>query len=252
MLLSCVYHFNRILGFLHNALFDKRAKVGDFLDEEQTIEYLSDSRKSLIRLGDGESTILTGGSLESQGNSIELWRSLRKIVTSYNEQSPYVIALPHRFLVETKKSLQEIQKYRIWGKTRYIYDHLLSNQNIPYLDAFSFRKESRLTIQQIESLWRDEARIFFLHNSARHYTNFCMANQGKEVVFVEIQSTNSFGDIGSTLDRISVQMKMRDWSPCECCALVSAGPAAKVLVFEFSRMGIRALDMGHYFDHKAD
>jgi hypothetical protein len=221
------------------------------LNQQQTLDYLSSSRKSLIRLGDGESTILTGGDLDFQKNCVDLWRRLRRIVSSYNDDSPYVIALPNKFLVESKASLKGMHKYRIWGKTRYVYDCLLSREGATYLDALSFRNESELTSGQIESLWIDEKRIFFIHNDYNHYANFRAAHSGAEVVFIEIKSANSYEDIESILELVSEQLQTRSWSSPECCALVSAGPTGKVLVFELSRLGCRALDMGHHFDHKA-
>ncbi len=221
-----------------------------FLTQKESIQELISSNKSLIRWGDGESSILMGGDLYFQKNSHTLRKYLNCAVKEYTENSDYLIAVPAQFLTCTNYDLKISGKYRLWMKTRYVFKFFFRKSDNKFLDAFIFREDSSLDNKLIERLWSSEKVIFFVHNNYKYYVDFKKNNPDKKVYFIGINSANSFAQMNKSIRKIISINKKHNFKKESFCCLISAGPAAKAYVIELSRIGFKSLDMGHYFDYK--
>jgi len=250
MLLKVLHGLNLAAMYIFTMGPDRKlSERRGLLNQQESLLTLISSKKSLIRWGDGESTILTGGNIHFQQNSPSLLVRILKIVLGYKSDCPYLIAMPNKYLKYDKNELIGIKKYRMWAKTRYVF-RLFFPKNETYLDAFLFREDSELSNDQIKLLWRDEDAVIFIHSNYKYYRDFADSIPDKETHFIPVFSAGSASCHRRVLEeakKISEKV-MKDSR--SVCALVSAGPAGKVMVAEMAKLGIRSLDMGHYFDYK--
>lgn len=219
------------------------------LNQKESIITLTASNKSLIRWGDGESTILLGGDVFFQNNSLTLFRKFIKLVRGYNNNSPYLMAMPNNYLNSSKSELYSINKYRTWVKTRYVFQLLFPKSEI-YLDSFIFREDSELSNEEIKALWRNEGTIIFVHSNYKYYYDFSAINPDKEVHYVPVYSANADILCDQVIREVIKLSGSASSNGKKVCALISAGPAGKIMVVRLAEAGVRALDMGHYFDYK--
>jgi len=250
MILKIIFIFNKIFARIYNLYSDQKRKSGNFLSQEESIDELLKTNKSLIRWGDGESSILTGGDLYFQQNTMGLFKYFIKIVKTYNSQSNYLIAMPNEFLLQSKDELKKGNKYNIWRYSRYVFEFYFKKKNVQYLDSFIFRENTTLDNSLIEKLWEKENIIFFIHNNYKYFIDFKNKYLEKEVVFFQVTSANSFKQIDTTIRHIQQKQKAMNIKKEDICILISAGPAGKAYVFDLSKDNYKTLDMGHYFDYK--
>lgn len=185
-MLKIYYFISTSIVLIYSFFFNKKKLRGVFLEDNESLNELLKSRKSLIRWGDGETKIFFGGDLYFQPNSISLFLSLREIIKTYGENSAYYLALPNAFLNTDKVSLVKSNKYFLWVHTRYLYSKYFKNKKIFFLSSFMFREESNLKNDVIEKLWKTETYIFFLHNNYKYYIDFCEKYPTKKVLFIEV------------------------------------------------------------------
>jgi len=220
-----------------------RARSSNFigLDQRQSLEILINSGKSLIRFGDGEATLLEGGDVYFQRNSQSLRRELASILKTYSEQSPYLVAIPHQQI-----SGHKVQP--IWRKSQYIFHTHIGRDSRPIvLDAMMFREDTELNNHEIDRLWRSSSRIVFVHSNFKYFRDFASQYGIGRVEYVQVPSASSYAVVDQVIASVR-NVASRD--PLASVVLISAGPAGKIIAERCSRDGIRALDMGHYFDFK--
>lgn len=244
-----IFYFVRVVAFLYRSFFDKTEKRGTFLSQKESLQVLIDSDKSLIRWGDGESIILTGGNLYFQENSFKLIKFFFEIVRGYNENSRYLIALPNEYLKNNKQYIEGVDGYRTWKYTRFVYSFFFKKE-YTYLDAFMFRENTILENSEIEKLWLSKSNIFYIHNNFKYYHDFKNRYADKNIYFFQINNANAFAQSSKVLTAIQDILKANEIDKSDSVALISAGPASKVFVYSLSNIRIKSLDMGHYFDYK--
>lgn len=250
MFLKVLHGLNLAAMYLFSIASDRRAsEYRNLLNQKESLRLLMSSKKSLIRWGDGESTILTGGNIHFQHNSPSLLIRLLKVVRDYKGDSPYLIAMPNKFISCSKSELVNINKYRMWAKTRYVFRFLFPENEI-YLDAFVFREDSELSNDQIKLLWNEEDVIIFIHSNYKYYLDFAASVPDKQTHFIPVFSAGSASCCDRVIDEAKKISDKFAKTSMNVCALVSAGPAGKIMVAKMAMMGIRSLDMGHYFDYK--
>jgi hypothetical protein len=251
MIIKFYFLLNKLFLFFFKSLFDlKKNDQNLFLNQHQSLELLLASNKSLIRWGDGESKIILGGDLYFQKNSTKLFKDFLCLTKYYNRSSNYVLALPVDFLDKSKKELLKINKYNTWLMSRYVYKMFFSKKNVVFLDSFLFRENSELLNTKIQMLWEKENYVFFVHNNYKYYVDFCQKFRDKKVFFIEATSANSYSKSKQNMKEISEIIEMYTIDKNDLCVLVCSGPSAKPMVYNMSKKGIKALDMGHYFDYK--
>lgn len=221
------------------------------LDQEASLAELFRTGKSLIRFGDGEATIMEGGHLYFQRNTPELMCRMRAIMKDYSRNSPYLIAVPPQVMLSFSESECAGKENKIWRKARYIFSSLLpESESPPLLDAMMFREDSLLKNSDISKLWVAAETVYFVNSNYKYYTDFCTNSKRQNVRFVSIFGANAYANISKVISEITRHADSVAGGAATTIALISAGPAAKVIVAELAARGIRALDCGHYFDYK--
>lgn len=231
-------------AILFNFLHPQGNKKCLYLDEEQTLEMVIKNNMSLIRWGDGETQIIFGKSIYFQDFNENLKNDLLKLILN---KSPNVLkCIPVKYLKKNILNLIFQKKLRLWAKTRYFFYKLCTGNEI-YGDAFLFRPESKLTNSQIEKLWIGK-KIILVVNEEQIFKDFSKKYKDNDIFFIKIKKKNAYEEKDIILEKIFKYLSNND--PNHIRVLVSAGPTAKIIVYEVARNGYIAYDMGHYFTWK--
>lgn len=215
------------------------------LNAERTIENLITQEKSIIRFGDGEFRILLNKrGIEYQQFNPSLQEELRKIIKEYSDNSPYILAMPSSMF--TKSILWYLKNKKIYidcfGFYRFYFRYFM-NKKCTYGDAFCFS----LNNEKIYSkLWSSDDIIIFVHRDKRFAEKF-QKQYNIETKFIKIPSKEAYSEVESTIDRIKEEIIKLPQNK-KCKVLISAGPAAKSIVYSLSKNNIIAYDTGHCWD----
>jgi Glycosyltransferase GT-D fold len=214
------------------------------LSEGETVANIT-AGKSFIRLGDGEMALIKMIDIHFQKAEKALAKDLKEIVLEYKQESKYILAIPTRYINKTNKELKEIGLFRCWLTLKAAYK-IFFPKDIPCADAHAFYVsgffEDNLTdflkTKKILVITKKSDSESFKKNTADIY---------KDVKYIEGPSENAFeklSDIKMKIDSILEQEKRED-----IVILVAIGPASKVLAYEYSRLGIQVLDIGHGMEY---
>lgn len=220
---------------------DCRDSLTPRLTDSAAIQYLIENEGSLIRWGDGESAYLVGRGIYHQTWNFRSWLRVLQIL---DERSSILLAVPYEAVCCEGRIRDVPLKWRL---TSYICArYLLPRSRIA--DAMIFRPEGGLPNQEIERLWIDSEVVVFVHSNYKYYVDFRDRYRHISVEYVHVRAANACDDVCSTVAQVlAILAKQR---PCKARILVSAGIAAKIIVYELALSGAVAFDMGHYFDYK--
>lgn len=231
-----------IFKFIINTLwivtsFIKRGKNSVY-SNQLTIEKILDSDKSIIRLGDGEFKIMIGGSIYFQSFSLSLCRDLWKLVLNYKNNSNYILCVPDP--IECKKKPFMWAPYLLLDKF-----YFSRRSSAAYYNSFVFRGESGLPKKVYLDIFNKYSTAVICHSNNQVVQDFFRLNKFRvrHVSLPPIDAYCSRHKIYNEIIKCAAELDYRDF-----IVMVSAGPTAKFLVYELSKVGIRALDVGHLFE----
>lgn len=211
---------------------------------DETVAVIQAADKSMCRFGDGEFAIMNGHNIKFQKYSSVLSEKLRMIIGS--DEKNLLICLPDIFFpnpLYTENTnrywKKEIAKYRL-----VIYKSIIMSRT--YGNAF---------VSRPYMIWKDK-----IH--ANHRFNALIACwKGKNILVIEGEKTrmgveNDLFSHCSSVRRILVPSENAFSKYDEILnsvlevhsnelILISAGPTAKVLVYDLCLLGIQAMDIGH-------
>jgi len=260
-MLSLIYKLKRPKAFVRNIymlIYQFRSektlsKKIDYLYSYQAIDFLLDSKKSFIRLGDSEihhmlSRYIVRKDEGFQIKTPELTSRLRKIIQDYNANSNYILGFNLTFLKMTDFELFRTGLYSLHYQQRYFFKKYIRKfNNVKILDAMIFRPVSDLTNEKISELYKNKD-VILVHNDNKLFLNFRLIHQTGKTYFVQIKEKNAFDDCDITISKILELTNGYKYN--EVVVMISGGPAAKVMVYELSKSNVHAIDMGHYFKWK--
>lgn len=221
----------------------------NILGDKETINYLLETNKSLIRYGDGEIMIIRGMGIQYQKFDIELGQSLKNIIASYNNDSNYLLALPKPALeyniIKYVLKGQVRKTYLVFYTFRYIYKKYLDNNLYMFGNSFVFNKNNEL---HYSLLWKNKKNIIFVHNSKKYFYLFkSKYGYNKNCYFVKIPNENCYSKIGNIKKEVIEYISLLELT--ETIVLISAGPCAKELIIRINNLyAVQCIDTGHCWD----
>lgn len=237
--------FKVIIAFLFSFCGSKKK----IYSPEETVEKIIEG-KSLIRFGDGEFGIFHDKDIHYQKWSPQLKEAFARIkedFENFGEDCPYLLAVPQKFM---KVSGFQLLKKRVyvacWAQARYDFQQNYRKDRV-YGDAFLFEKNNREIYSEI---WKRDAcppNVIFVHNNEK-YARFFAETYQKNTVHVACPSKNAFEQLDEMEKEILTVIEKNDWTNKDVTLAVSAGPAGKVLVYKFSKLGYQCVDAGHCWD----
>ena len=231
---------------MHWEDYRTRKQIGtpNILTIDETIDYLAEKKCSVSRFGDGELKIACGNRIRFQDHDPELSARLREILRSKDENC--LVCLTDTFEnIHWMVPLAYRYTWRIFYQYRRQWTELL-DLNKQYGNAFMSRfyidrkdkSDSGRLFQKLKTLWDGEKIVFIEGEQSRlGYHNDLFSNAAS-VERILCPAQDAFSSYNEILNRASELEKDK-------LILIALGPAATVLAYDLSRMGYRALDIGH-------
>lgn len=228
--------------YLLNYQKDGYRVSADFFEDDDVIRQIQSGR-SLIRIGDGEIGLMHGkgisGSVFLQEATPVLKSGILRIIKEYSTVSPYMLAIPKKYISWSNKELKKENKLRAWLPLKITFD-LIFPKEMKYADAHMFYYPN-----------------FFEDNIAPHLKGrqiILVMNKDKiaslgdtrswelNIHFIPTQPHNAARDYVSIYNSVdSLYKKYKKENPT---LIVSCGPTGKILVYEFSKRGLQGVDLG--------
>lgn len=215
---------------------------GNFLNFKTTLDYIRESNKSLIRLGDGEIRLILGKSIDYQKYDYNLEQDLIKIIKNYKHDSPYFLALATDYIQATNKQLKDVNRPDLWVPLKIMYKTIFPKECV-YGNVSIFRYIDYFSID-LKFLYEDKTVIFVANENVIELAN--LKKSKKIIKIVPKTQRNSYFQKDEIMNQIYESMIQFEKS--EVVILLSCGPLAKVLTYEISAHGYRALDLGYMFE----
>ena len=214
-------------------------KKCSFLSDRQTLLYLLETRKGIVRFGDGEIGYISRYSYNHQKQVLALRNKLKEILSNYNEKSPYIIGLPVEILFG--KFIERKLPKRGWQSARYsLYPYI--NKNNCYGSAFCFRiltvvdENKKEYAKLILQLFQGKDIVYV--GGIEPYPNLIEIKE-----FIQTPPQNAFDEYDNLLRLIEKKAKLLK-NPV---VVLSCGITATALSAEVNNLGIPAYDVGLCF-----
>ncbi len=224
----------------HSLQSDFRVEV-NWLSNERLREEISNG-KSLIRLGDGEISLLLGGSISYQRYTRELKREIKKIIDDYDSDSPFILALP-KFISLTNSFLRKEGRFWTWMPFKIFFQYHF-NKNIPYADAHIFYKKT--PDKFLGDFLKDKTLVII--SSKKNIETAKKYLSAKEMLSIETPAENCYERICSIYSELDDMIEKSLPDKRDIVLLAAFGPAAKPLVYHYAKKGLCCLDIGKGLD----
>lgn len=200
---------------------------------DETIDELTNNRRSIVRFGDGEFMLCFNRSIGFQKKDNTLRKRLISILNSENENC--LIAIPQF----SKSELTQFWK-RFWFENVKALGKL-TNRNTVYFNQGISRQLNLEQIEKLKSVWNGRNIVFVTGRSSRFNVEHELFKEIKSNKCYFGPSENAWANYPVLLKNIKEITKNIE-DPLVICAL---GPTATVLCYDLSEIGIQALDIGH-------
>ncbi len=230
-MLKTKYHWNDI-------------KVPQIKNNEETIQELINSNKSLIRFGDGEFSLMEGIKIVFQDVNQKLVDYLKEIFAFNHENlligifEPYydfpinLNKMSKRFVLNWLPKWHYIaEKYYNMSKV-YYSTHI--SQAYPVFQEYDFDRH----YNNLKMIWDDKAITIICGDRVFNNIEYNIFENAKDVQYIYGPTSNAFDkfdDLMQELDKIDRSRML----------IFAIGPCGKALAYEMFKKGYRVLDLGH-------
>ena len=211
---------------------------------EDTIRELTDTKKSMVRFGDGEIMAIAGKNLKLQKVKPEIAEGLRRIL-GY-EHDGLIVTVPEIFgdMTPYRKESRQFWKEHLL-LYRGIYNRYCNQEKIYYSTSFSrfyYAFENKgfcdKWAEQIRQIWKD-ADVVVVEGERTHN------GVGNNLLDTARTIERIIGPASNAFDSLDEILKCCRKYPKDRLFLVSLGIAAKFVVERLFLEGYRALDIGN-------
>lgn len=253
------YLWLRNLFFRHIGIpyvYHKTSKY-NILNSMDSIQYIIDNSCSVSRYGDGEFSVMLGGSNGFQQPNERLAKALKEVLTS--GLTNHINAIPL-----TLKDLSNLGDYpyffwsnytgrNYWRLRRYIsfkkkyLNSLFTRFYMDYVDKSNCEKQFKL----LKSIWNDKDIVIVEGNQTRSGVGNDLYDNAKSIKRILGPAKNAIDKYDEMLNTIKKYVNK------EQLILLSYGMTATVLAYDLAKLGYWAIDIGHldleyeWFLHKA-
>ena len=218
---------NSFYIFAYSLVFwRKRFNFKTYLLSEKELIREVKNGKSLIRFGDGEINLMLGLENHYQSFSPQLQKSMFDIVRGYTDCSPYIVSVP-RFIHHTNSELRKMGKLNVWLPLKVMFGSF-------YYDGFFERTVGNAIAGKKVILITKKATIEIQKKNK--------SIPWKDLRFVVVpseESLSSYDAIRANIDEVILSLDKKD-----IVLLFAMGPVGKKLIYEYSRQGMQAIDIG--------
>ena len=211
---------------------------------DETIEELINSKKSLVRFGDGEIVVLKGQNIDSQGTSEEIVEGLKRILSYKHDDLLVAIHEGVESIENFQDSSQKFWKDHLFFCRKYY--HKYCNKEKVYANAcfsrFYYIYRDKIAcegwISKIKKIWKDQDIVIVEGAGSHNGVENDLFDTAKSIERILCPPKNAF----ASLDKILEECKR---IPKEKLVLLSVGVTAKFLAEELFLEGYRVIDIGN-------
>lgn len=215
------------------------------LNADQTVDMLCKTKKSLARFGDGEILIIGGKDIPFQQYDKKLATRMRDILLNTNDglmvginywyfypkYNPTASDFNRDFaLFSMSKARKELMAYLDFAQT--------------YCDAGFTGIRAQKTKQnddffkKIRTIWNKREIVLVGCREAHQKMQYDLFDNASEKRWIYVPNINAFSEYDNILKKIKK-------FPKDTIIILMAGPTSKVLAYDLTSAGYRALDLGH-------
>ncbi len=242
----------RLLSEVGVDRFNQEFKQEDLFDIsvmsiDETLDELLKTEKSLIRFGDGEFNIMNGYNIAFQEYNEELARGMKEILLTANQEE-MLLCMPEVFKAFKGEFLLDYNSEIFWKKELDRYADFFKEycQSKIYGSAFISRPYiynkdkscAQSQFEKIKQLFEGEELLIVEGATSRSGVGNDLFDGAKSIKRIICPSHNAFDKIQEIKEEILEHSEGR-------LILLMLGPTAKVLAYQLSQLGHRALDFGH-------
>lgn len=211
--------------------------------EDSDVVYQIQNGKSLIRIGDGEIGLINGkgisGSVFVQEPAPILKYGFLRVIKEYSKSSPYILAIPKKYISWSNKELRKENKLRAWLPLKVMYN-LIFPKDMKYADAHMFYYPKFFETNIAPGL--KDRQLILVMNKDKIKSLGDTSKWGLKVHFVQTPPHNSAREYRNIKNSIEdLYKKYENENPI---LIVSCGPIGKILIYEFSKNGLQGIDLG--------
>lgn len=215
------------------------------LDGDQTIDVLCKSNKSLARFGDGEILIISGKDIPFQQYDEKLAKRMREILL--NNNSNLMVGINHwYFFPKYDPAANELSRnftlFSMPQARKTLIGYLDLSKD--YYDAgfttirYEKNSENDKFFKKIRTIWNKHEIVLVGCREAHQKMQYDLFDNASKENWIYVPNVNAFSEYDTILKKIKSYSK-------DTIVILMAGPTSKVLAYDLSKVGYRALDLGH-------
>lgn len=207
-----------------------------FFSEESFLKEV-ETGKSIIRIGDGEISLLHGRSIHYQVQKNALTSGLKTLIKNYTPDSPYILSIP-MFVNFTNKELSKTNgKLSCWLPLKVEFRRIF-NKEASYADAHFFYYRDKM-ISFFEQYVANKPIIFISNPDTNASIKKAITYPAD---FIDTPSENSFDALDDIYKKIDETLSKNPST--KYLLVVSTGPASKLIAYNYSLKGYQCFDIG--------
>ncbi len=222
-----------------------------FLSGPQTIAAITQTDRSIIRVGEGTFGYLLGSSIYFNNWHFRYDRAFAQkleAVMKGGQDNNILFCYPHTFVKKTKTEFvcEGIGlEWRIWVPLKVMLKSFLRTDKT-YGDAVCFhpRYNPNINFQAIKN-YLDTKHIVIITSNIERFSDIKL---GKSTTFISGPSSDAWQVYAELTQKGLVVVKEKNIPAEEVLFMISAAEAAKVMVYDLTKLGYIAWDTGQFFD----
>lgn len=242
----------QLLSEVGNDRFAKEWKTEDLfnisvMSIDETLDKLLQSNQSMVRFGDGEIHIMNGYDIPFQKYDEVLAQEMRSILM-LDDREKMMICMPEVFEVFQGNFTQDANSESFWKRELDRFSDFFKEycHSKKYGSAFISRpyiynkdkSRAQSQFEKIKQLFEGEELLIVEGATSRSGVGNDLFDGAKSIKRIICPSHNAFDKIQEIKEEILEHSGGR-------LILLMLGPTAKVLAYQLSQLGYRALDLGH-------
>ncbi len=249
---SAIYPFLK-KKLYYNFVADKYLKhYKDFkyLNYEETLNDVINNNKSIVRFGDELFDMLQGIGLYygdwRQKYTPDLAERMKEVISSNDPR--LLVCFNPEFILKTKQGFKDMgipEQYQFWTNSKiFLKDYY--RKNITYGSALCFtpRYNTHIDYKKLKNFFQKKHIIIVTSNIDR----FNGISLGKTTDFIESPKSDAWQSYEKIKETVLSMIKEKNFQQEEILIMASMGSAAKVLVYDLTKLGYTSWDTGQFFD----
>ena len=215
---------------------------------DETLDELIATDKSLVRFGDGEFSLINGNSIAYQEYQEDLAQEMREILINADKEDNVLVCLPEIFEIFKGNFLQNKDSENFWKNEldyhgRFFQDICKAKRygsawiSRPYINSED-KSKGVTHFEKIKELFVGKDILIVEGATTRAGVGNDLFNNVRSIKRIICPSHHAFSKVDV------IQQAILDYAEGRLILLM-LGPTAKILAYRLSRLGYRALDLGH-------